>query len=214
MATNPDEMGVAESCCLAASGLVKEKALSPAPATVHEDAAAPVDGAEQPPYSDCAVVTCGGPAMTTPGATSRPFFELRNCGDLFKKAKQDFSELDKQVNSYDLFNFLCTTNHISDWVLNDPQISQAAQRDAEKLKTNPKVAVVRQLCNHAKHLQAKSPTTRVQSGYGSGRYGVGPYGVGEPSYEVDVDGQMVHVLDLGRDVLAEWEKLLTKHRLL
>ena len=60
----------------------------------------------------------------------------------------------------------------------------------------------------------RAPTTRVQADYGLGRFGVGPYGSGEPTYDVEVNGQMTNVLDLGRDVLDELEKLLALHGLL
>jgi hypothetical protein len=49
-----------------------------------------------------------------------PLYELKNSSDLFKKAKWNFSKMDEQVNSYDLFDCLCTMNHIPDWIKNDP----------------------------------------------------------------------------------------------
>jgi hypothetical protein len=140
-----------------------------------------------------------------------PLFELINWTDLLQKAKADFSELDEQVNSYDLFNCLCTVNHISDWIEKDSAVVETVKQAASNLaKNNQRVYAVRQLCNRAKHFERKdsSPNTNQQSGYGAGRYGKGSYGIGEPTYEVEVCGEMVNVLKLMRDVIGEWEKLL------
>lgn len=140
-----------------------------------------------------------------------PFFELRNWTDLLQKAKTDFSKLDELVNSYDLFNCLCTVNHIPDWIEKDPKVAEAVkQAGANLYEINPGVRVVRELCNRAKHFERKdsSPETNQQSGFGAGRYGKGPYGIGEPTYEVEVCGEMINVLNLMRDVIGEWEKLL------
>jgi hypothetical protein len=143
-----------------------------------------------------------------------PLFELTNCADLLNKAKHDLAALEKQVNSYDLFNCLCTVNHLKDWVRQDPQ-TVGIRDEAKRLGENPKVLTIENLCNHAKHFgRSREPRYQVKtemlSGYNSGRYGMGPYGIGEPTYEVDLSGEMVNVLDLLRDVIGEWEKLLKR----
>jgi hypothetical protein len=51
----------------------------------------------------------------------------------------------------------------------------------------------------------------MQFGYGAGRYGVGAFGTGEPSYEVEVAGQTMGVLDLIQHVIQEWEKFFISH---
>ncbi len=142
-----------------------------------------------------------------------PLFELKKSSDLFKKAKWNISKLNERVSSYDLFDCLCTINHIPDWIKNDPQ-TKALTRKVEKIEEEPIVDAVRKLCNRAKHFNAPAPKTKMQFGYGKGRYGVGAYGAGEPSYEVEVNGQMMNVLDLVRDVIQEWERFLTAHGLL
>jgi len=142
---------------------------------------------------------------------STPCFELRDWTDLLTKAKSDLSQLEKLVNSYDVFNCLWTLNHIPDWVLNG-DANETLKQAASKIKNNSKIRAVYDLCNRAKHFKPdrqKTLKTDVQDGYGTGRYGVGKYGVGEPSYSVEVDGQMLNVLELLRDVLAQWDALRT-----
>lgn len=155
-------------------------------------------------------MTTGSPVSAGESSNDKPLFELGNWTDLLQKAKFDFSKLDAQVNSYDLFNCLCTVNHIPDWIEKDSGVAESVKEAAASLcQNNQNISVVRQLCNRAKHFtrQDFSPNTKQQTGYGAGRYGKGPYGVGEPTYAVEVNGEMVNVLNLMRAVIGEWEKL-------
>jgi hypothetical protein len=141
-------------------------------------------------------------------STDSPCFELVSWTDLLDKAGHDLIELKLQVNSYSLFNCICTLNHIADWISADPRYeSLSAQVDEIKKERN--VEIVRQLCNRAKHFSRNkvSPTTQVHNGYGSGRYGLGNYQEGEPSYLVEVDGSMLNVLDVLSAARSKWEAL-------
>jgi len=133
-------------------------------------------------------------------------FELIGFKDLYSKAEYEFSKIDKLMNSYDLFNFLCTINHLYDWAKNDPSLSGKSIPDNQKGVLD----VVRQLCNRAKHFEKRNthPDTTVKKGYGMGRYGVGVYGVGEPSYTVSIDGKDVQALEICKSALDEWEKFI------
>jgi hypothetical protein len=142
-----------------------------------------------------------------------PLFELKNSGDLLKKAKWNFSKLNELVNSYDLFDCLCSVNHIPDWIKNDPSTT-GLTNDVEAIQNKPIMDVTRKLCNRAKHFDTSAPKTNMQRGYNAGRYGVGAFGIGEPSYEVEVDGHLMNVLDLVREVLQEWERFLLGHGIL
>jgi hypothetical protein len=139
-----------------------------------------------------------------------PLFELKNSSDLFKKAKWNFSKLNQLINSYDLFDCLCTLNHVPDWIKNDPH-SATLTSEVETIQRKPIVDATRKLCNRAKHFDAFAPKTNMQFGYGAGRYGVGAFGTGEPSYEVEVAGQTMGVLDLIQHVIQEWEKFFISH---
>jgi hypothetical protein len=136
--------------------------------------------------------------------------------DLLRKSQLDFGRFDEEVNSHNVFNFLCTLNHIPDWVIKDETLPKDAREEAEKLKKEHDVNLIRQLCNRAKHFRKKAsdPTTRVQSGFGHGRFGKGPFGVGEPSHEVKDGGTYVNVLHIGRRALTAWEQFFTRHGLI
>lgn len=136
-------------------------------------------------------------------------FELVDYRDLYNKAQHDFAKLNNLVNSYDLFNFLCTVNHIHDWAKKDIQLSGVTLPDNRTGKLN----IVRQLCNRAKHFKKGqgSPDTTVKKGWGTGRYGVGKWGIGEPSYTVTADGQEVSVLEICKDALTEWESFIAQN---
>lgn len=140
-----------------------------------------------------------------------PHFEIENYIGLFKKAQFELSELDKGVDSYDLFNYLCTINHLYDWVEKEckPQ-AMPARNKGDALHT------IKQLCNRAKHFEKKSShlETKVNIGYGAGRYGVKEYGTGEPSYKVTVDSKEIDVLTLCKEALEVWRKFLEDNKLL
>jgi hypothetical protein len=137
-----------------------------------------------------------------------PCFQLESWTHLLDKAGYDLNELQLGVNSYSLFNCLCTVNHIPDWIAKDPT-SKHLRPLVEKFKKDPNINAVRQLCNRAKHFERnkKSPVTEVQSGYGAGRYGVGEYGVGEPTYLVEIGGKMLDVTEVLSAARAKWETL-------
>jgi hypothetical protein len=131
-------------------------------------------------------------------------FELQNYKDLFIKAKADLGKLDKLVNSYDLFNYLVTINHLHDWVKEETGNDCARPVGGD-------LDLVRRLCGRSKHFKKRPihPPTTVNTGYGMGRYGVGLYGVGEPSYLVTQDdGTEVPILDLCKSALQTWDDYL------
>jgi hypothetical protein len=95
-------------------------------------------------------------------STDSPCFELVSWTDLLEKAGHDLIELELHVNSYSLFNCICTLNHIPDWISADPGYEHLSAR-VEEIKKERNVETVRQLCNRAKHFSRKkaSPTTEV-----------------------------------------------------
>ncbi len=135
-------------------------------------------------------------------------FELESYRDLYEKARHDFDKLNTEVNSYDLFNFLCTINHLSEWIEAETK-EKLHETLKSKDKLNPTLKTIRDLCNRAKHFEKSFNSIvqeiSVQQGYGMGRYGVGKYGEGEPSYTVTVYGQKLDVLELCREALGIWE---------
>jgi len=142
-------------------------------------------------------------------------FELQSYKDLFKKAQHDLAQLEKRVNSYDLFNFICTLNHLHDWV--EAETGKNCPRDK-----GSDLELIQRLCNRAKHFRKvrssekgkvleTAPDTKVQRGFGISFYGRSFYGSGEPSYIITRDdGTEVTALVLCRSALAIWEDYLKR----
>lgn len=86
-----------------------------------------------------------------------PFFDISNCRDLFKKLEWDFTSLTREnMNPYYLMNFLTTSNHLQDWVLNDKLVSMRIKKDLRELfdlRRNKEFSIVKSLCNRSKHFE-------------------------------------------------------------
>jgi hypothetical protein len=144
--------------------------------------------------------------------SNTPCFDLETVRDLFRKAERDFAAIDDCMNSDDLFNFLCTTNHLAEWCVDDVRTA-AKQLQAQSTELD----LIRKLCNRSKHFEKKPvhPNTVVESGFGVGRFGKGGFGVGEPSYVVRTDsGQEMNILDLARASLEAWRCFLAQRGLI
>ena len=139
-------------------------------------------------------------------------FDLVTAADLLKKAEHDIQCLDRVMNSYDLFNFLCTLNHIPDWILEPLKAEALALK-----RDNMNLDLVRKLCNRSKHFKKKEndPDTVVRSGFGQGRFGKGGFGHGEPSYVVvDDSNNEINMLELAHSALETWWKFFGEKGLL
>jgi len=138
-----------------------------------------------------------------------PSFELASYKDLFIKARYDLGKLDELVNSYDLYNYLCTINHLYDWVKKETNVSPPERNKGGTLE------IVRLLCNRAKHFdKVNAPDTEVKKGFGTGRFGVGLFGVGEPSYLVTIGDKQINLLTICKDAFDIWEKFLLENNLI
>ena len=107
-----------------------------------------------------------------------PLFELKNSKNLFEKAKRDYESFEKFRTSEDLFNFICTINHLHDWVKNeakekDDEINTPFDKEPHKKDKNKKLTypadilhLIRYMCNRAKHFKRKenSPSTFIKEG--------------------------------------------------
>jgi len=87
-------------------------------------------------------------------------FELRTPRQLFEKAKKDAELFWTQPTDENLFNYLCTLNHLRDWICpwgpNSYEKKPEGKRTAEEnlyaeLHADPDFSIVRALCNNAKH---------------------------------------------------------------
>ena len=148
-------------------------------------------------------------------------YGLKAPRDMLAKLRREHARLKKEVSSDDVFNFVVTAYHITDWIKNDPSAPTAAKADLDSMYANTYIAVCRDLANASKHFaldknykgQVTAKTSAI-SGYGVGRYGKGAYGTGEQSIVVVLtDGQRFDVLSLAQEVVNAWDAFFAKHGL-
>ena len=152
--------------------------------------------------------------MTTGG-----HFEWSSYLDLFAKSRRDLERTWTRPNLDDLFNLVCTVNHICDWIHNDSRATPGVKRDARNLSVNdPDVSAVRQLCNGAKHLRARTPSRRSRAKYWFERplssVAVSrhmPLHRHEVKYLVEIDGRECDLLEVVEAALTKWVTLLATH---
>ena len=106
-------------------------------------------------------------------------FGLQDASDMLAKLHHEHERLEREVSSYNLFNFVVTAYHLIEWVKRDPAVP-ATKRDLDSIRKDTYIAVCRDLANANKHFklnqgykgQVTSEATS-RSGYGVGRYGAG-----------------------------------------
>lgn len=112
-------------------------------------------------------------------------FGLRDASDMLAKLHDEHERLEREVTSYNLFNFVVTAYHLIEWVEKDPVVSAATKRDLASVRQDTYIAVCRDLANANKHFKLKrgyegqvTSEATSRSGHGVGRYGAGTYGRG------------------------------------
>lgn len=100
------------------------------------------------------------------------FFGLNGPDALFKKAQNDMVEFHESPNEWNLFNLLCTLNHLRDWICpggwkSYRDITEVAwtpaQRFHRQLHDDDDFIIVRDLCNNAKHFIDAGVGTRTRT---------------------------------------------------
>lgn len=152
--------------------------------------------------------------------------------DLYAVAKENvFALQNGEVSPTKTFNVLCSLEHLREWVINAPELSNI-KTEAQKINdygykgehSNHSMYIIRELCNEQKHFNTEKrnhskkknvvpkpkPETASRSGYGVARYGVGKFGVGEPSYTVTVDGKEKNFLQIVNEAMSVWDEFVEK----
>jgi hypothetical protein len=146
-------------------------------------------------------------------------FGLASTQDLFAKLQRDAAELDDEVTSDRLFNFVITGYSIIDWVKHDPTVPTSAKTSSvvQALYNDKWLKVCGDLATAVKHFKltkrvAVTSSATASQGYGVGRYGKGGYGVGEEGIEVELnDGTKFNCLDLVQGVISSWQAFFSTH---
>ena len=136
---------------------------------------------------------------------------LENYRDLFDKLKYELELLEKEVTSYNFFNFAVTGHHLIDWITNSDNADEEIKKQVKELSKDELLSVCQDVCNFYKHFKITRYTPKVKdieskTGYGCGRSDKGVYGVGEESiYVITKTGQKYDGLELARNVYKKWE---------
>ena len=147
-------------------------------------------------------------------------FALQDANDMLAKLHHEHERLEREVTSYNLFNYVVTAYHLIEWVERDPVVPTATKRDLASIRQNPYIAVCRDLANANKHFKLKraykgrvTSEATSKSGYGVGRYGAGTYGRGEESITIVLtDDTKYDALALARSVADVWDAFFARHK--
>ena len=146
-------------------------------------------------------------------------YGLSTVSDLLAKLERDAKNLDDEITSDQMFNFVVTGYSMIDWIKNDPNVPQTAKtsNEIQALYNDQWLKVCGDLATASKHftLTRRQPivtSTTSSRGYGVGRYGKGRFGVGEECIEIELsDGTKYGALDLVKGVLTKWRSFFKQH---
>ena len=143
---------------------------------------------------------------------SQPLF-ISTPGDMLRKARHDFEVLKKELNAYNLFNFIVTVYHIRDYV---KTMGTIPKNVIDQLNKDDDFALARFICNRGKHLVLKQKhrieVNEAYVGAVSGRAisGLARSGLRE-WYVLFVNGKELDPIELGDRLLTMWDKFFKKY---
>lgn len=145
---------------------------------------------------------------------TKPFFDISTPRHMFEKATREFEKMSLDLNNDNIFNFFVTMYHIMDYVKAQGTVSQGAM---DAMYNDPDFDMCSFICNKGKHLTLRRGDPFDTQHSGGAMLGVAEFGAFEfgeaPSYSLVAGGQVVNVLDLGRQMLQKWEKFLADNSL-
>lgn len=141
------------------------------------------------------------------------FFELRAPRDMLDKARREYQRLSERFDIDNLFNFVVTAYHISDYIRKTGAVAQGV---LDTFLQDQDIKDCRDLCDKGKHLvltKRSDPTTHVWSGYvGGAPIGMLPIG-GGGKWVLFTGDREVDVEWLAERVLTKWGAFFAAHGL-
>mgnify|MGYP001398558192 CR=1 FL=1 len=139
---------------------------------------------------------------------------LKNPADLYQKLLRESKRVKSKVDSDNLFNFIVTAYHLTDWIGQSNKYSEV-ESELKRLRDHDKYYYAcRDIANAVKHFKITRyvPETKEiisSSGYGKGRFGKGLYGVGEESIVIVLsDDSRLDLLDFVEQVVKMWKPII------
>ena len=140
-------------------------------------------------------------------------FELRTPRDMLEKARREHQRLAERFDIDNLFNFVVTAYHISDYIRKAGAVAQVV---LDTFLQDQDIKDCRDLCDKGKHLtltKRADPTTHVWSGcFGGAPFGVLPFGGGD-KWVLFTGDREVDVEWLAERILAKWDEFFSTHGL-
>ena len=143
-------------------------------------------------------------------STSHQFFELQSARDMLNKARREFSRLQSDLCTDNVFNFFVTAHHIKDYA-KDEGIPESEFLNVADFQ------LCRKICNMAKHLadhgKYKDNTFTAQSVtlWDEGLWDDGLWDGKEAIFFFE--GSLLDILQIAERVIKTWDAILTRHGL-
>ena len=148
-----------------------------------------------------------------------PFFDINNCCDLYKKLENDFTGLYREnMNPYFLMNFLTTSNHLLDWIINDENIDgsviSAAKSDFN-FRTNKEFDIIKSLCNRSKHFKKSKYDyeKEIVEGWSFATLDFSTANFGGDLYYILTEDGRKNIYDICEKNFRDWYDFFQKHNM-
>ena len=82
-------------------------------------------------------------------------FGLQDASDMLAKLHHEHERLEREVTSYNLFNFVVTAYHLIEWVKRRSGCARRAKRDLDSIRKDTYIAVCRGPRQREQALQAE-----------------------------------------------------------
>jgi len=173
---------------------------------------------------------------------NKNFYNLYSYLDLHKKCIYELQVIESSINdslllSYNLFNLVCTLNHMFDWCIGDDSIDETLRKECltqfnpwrdepkdkeikklynkiENKTTNFNQYLIREICNKAKHFK-NNPILINDMCYSvaMGNFQMGELQMGEFVYKfiVEKDDKEYDILETCRELISEWNDFIVQN---
>ena len=140
--------------------------------------------------------------------TGHQFFGLKSPRDMLEKARGEFTRMQADLSTNNVFNFVITANHIWDYA-KDSGIPM------DQLPSAGDFQLCRELCNMAKHLSHKYTykdnkySEESVKLWAEGLWAEGLWDGKQAIFEFE--GKQVDIIEFAMRVIDGWDAFLTQH---
>jgi hypothetical protein len=141
-------------------------------------------------------------------STGDQFFEFQSPRDMLEKARSEFARMKADLNTYNVFNFVITANHIWDYAKVHKIPKNELPKDAD-------FQLCRELCNMAKHLRSANKYKQNKFSQESVKLwaeGLWAEGLWDGKQAIfEFKGKRLNIIEFAERIINRWDAILTKH---